>query len=66
MENSIIKFDNDSHYYEGTRVSFMKTGLKMAGLMFFPPDFNDQAQYPALVITHPGGGVKEQVPSLYG
>ena len=65
-----VKFMNDSHYYEGERVSFMKMGLKMAGLVFKPENFdagvNAGKKYPAIVVTHPGGGVKEQVVSLYG
>lgn len=60
-----MPFATDTHYQEGTRVTFMKTGLKIAGLMFFPPNFDANATYPAIVFTHPGGGVKEQVASLY-
>lgn len=60
-----MPFTTDTHCQEGTRVSFMKTGLRIAGLVFFPPNFDDNATYPAIVFTHPGGGVKEQVASLY-
>ena len=60
-----MPFATDTHYQEGTRVSFMKTGLRIAGLVFFPPNFDASASYPAIVFTHPGGGVKEQVASLY-
>ena len=28
MEDKIVKFMNDSHYYEGERVSYLKMGLK--------------------------------------
>ena len=55
----------DTHYQEGFRVTFMKTCLRIAGLVFFPPNFDAKATYPAIVFTHPGGGVKEQVASLY-
>ena len=61
-----VRFMNDSHYYEGERVSFMKTGLKIAALLFKPENFDENKKYPAIVVTHPGGGVKEQVASLYG
>lgn len=60
-----MPFTTDTHCQEGTRVSFMKTGLRIAGLVFFPPNFDANATYPAIVFTHPGGGVKEQVASLY-
>lgn len=36
-----VKFMNDSHYYEGEKVSFMKTGLKIAGLIFKPENKAD-------------------------
>ena len=31
-----------------------------------PSNFNENKKYPAIVITRPGGGVKEQCSSLYG
>lgn len=66
MTENYVKFMNDSHYYEGKKVSFMKMGLKIAALLFKPENFDENKQYPAIVVTHPGGGVKEQVASLYG
>lgn len=51
-----VKFMNDSHYYEGERVSFMKMGLKMAGLVFKPENFDANKKYPAIVVTHPAEG----------
>lgn len=66
MTEEHIKFMNDSHYYEGERISFMKMCLKIAGLIFKPENFEINKKYPAIVVTHPGGGVKEQVASLYG
>lgn len=37
----------------------------MAGNRYFPPDFDPQASYAALVTVHPGGGVKEQTAGRY-
>lgn len=37
----------------------------MAGLLFLPADFDEKKRYPAIVCTHPGGGVKEQTSGLY-
>ena len=51
-----VKFMNDSHYYEGERVSFMKMGLKIAELLFKPENFDENKKYPAIVVTHPGVG----------
>ena len=55
----------DTHYKEGKKVWFKKFDLKLAGLIFFPADFDEDKKYPAIVVTHPGGGVKEQCSSLY-
>lgn len=55
----------DTHYKEGQKVTFKKFDLNIAGLLFFPPDFDTSGKYPAVVVTHPGGDVKEQCSSLY-
>lgn len=55
----------DTHFKEGQKVSFKKFNLTLAGLLFLPPRFDSSQKYPALVMTHPGGGVKEQTSSLY-
>ena len=55
----------ETHYQEGIQVTFKKLGLNIAGLLFLPDNFDDKNQYPAIVVTHPGGGVKEQCSSLY-
>lgn len=65
MAENIVKFWHDTHYYEGEKVNFTKTGLKIAGLLFYPADFDKNKKYPAVVVVHPGNGAKEQVASLY-
>ena len=55
----------ETHYQEGKKVTFKKLGLNIAGLLFLPNNFDEKNQYPAIVVTHPGGGVKEQCSSLY-
>ncbi len=55
----------DTHYYEGKKVAFPHKGWKISALVFYPEGFEDGGAYPAVVVTHPGGGVKEQVASLY-
>ena len=55
----------DTHYKEGLKVTFKKFDLNIAGLLFLPKNFEEDKKYPAIVVTHPGGGVKEQCSSLY-
>lgn len=46
-------------------VTFKNQNLKMAGLIFSPADMNESKKYPAIVVVHPGGGIKEQTASVY-
>lgn len=39
--------------------------ITMAAILFLPEGFNAANRYPAVVVTHPGGGVKEQTASTY-
>lgn len=41
-------------------------GLMMSAYLDLPENFDKNQQYPAIVITHPGGGVKEQTAGIYG
>lgn len=40
-------------------------GLKIAANVYTPADYDPAQSYPALVVAHPNGGVKEQVAGLY-
>jgi fermentation-respiration switch protein FrsA (DUF1100 family) len=46
-------------------VTFQNNNLKMAGNVYLPPGFDKNKKYPAIVVVHPGGGVKEQTAGLY-
>lgn len=46
-------------------VTFMNNSLKMAGVIYMPSDLDEGKKYPAIVVIHPGGGIKEQTASLY-
>jgi len=48
------------------KVFFKNKDIKMAGEIHYPVDFDKSKKYPSIVITHPGGGVKEQASRLYG
>jgi fermentation-respiration switch protein FrsA (DUF1100 family) len=45
--------------------SYKLNGLDIAANVYTPADFNPQRQYPAIIVAHPNGGVKEQVAGLY-
>ncbi len=40
-------------------------GTTLAANIYFPAHFDESQQYAALVVSHPGGGVKEQTAGLY-
>ncbi|MDZ3992235.1 alpha/beta hydrolase [Pseudomonas sp. Teo4] len=40
-------------------------GITLAAIIHEPVGFDEGKQYPAVVIAHPGGGVKEQTAGLY-
>ncbi|MEL0028050.1 MAG: alpha/beta hydrolase [Perlucidibaca sp.] len=40
-------------------------GITMAAVINFPAGFDAGKRYPAIVVSHPGGGVKEQTAGLY-
>ncbi|MFN4289936.1 MAG: alpha/beta hydrolase [Permianibacter sp.] len=40
-------------------------GVTMAAVINFPAGFDESKKYPAVVVSHPGGGVKEQTAGLY-
>lgn len=46
-------------------VQFHNNAIKMAGNIYAPKDFNKSRKYAAIVVVHPGGGVKEQAAGLY-
>lgn len=47
-----------------TNVTFSSGGLAVAGILF-TPDGHAGHRSPAVVVSHPGGGVKEQTASVY-
>ncbi|MEV0336543.1 alpha/beta hydrolase [Nocardia sp. NPDC050717] len=47
-----------------TSVTFPSSGLRPAGILF-TPDNRGGERLPAVVVSHPGGGVKEQTASIY-
>lgn len=48
-----------------TKVTFPNQLTSMAGNLFFPRNMDKTKKYPALAVTHPFGGVKEQTAGIY-
>jgi fermentation-respiration switch protein FrsA (DUF1100 family) len=46
-------------------VTFKKDSLNLAGNVYLPAGFDKTKKYPAILVVHPGGGVKEQTAGLY-
>ncbi len=46
-------------------VTYKLNGLKIAANVYTPAGYEAGKRYPAIVVAHPNGGVKEQVAGLY-
>ena len=46
-------------------VSYELNGIRIAANVYTPANFDAKKSYPAIVVAHPNGGVKEQVAGLY-
>lgn len=46
-------------------VSYVLNGIKISANVYTPANYNVSKNYPAVVVAHPNGGVKEQVAGLY-
>lgn len=47
------------------QVSYEVSGIKVAGNLYLPADFDENKTYPTISVAHPNGGCKEQVAGLY-
>lgn len=47
------------------RYTQIETGIEIAANVYTPAHFDPSKSYPAIVVAHPNGGVKEQVAGLY-
>lgn len=46
-------------------ITYNLNGLKIAANVYTPAGYDPSKSYPAIVVAHPNGGVKEQVAGLY-
>jgi uncharacterized protein len=47
------------------KVSYKLNGFDISANVYTPANYDPSKQYPAVVVAHPNGGVKEQVAGLY-
>lgn len=50
------------------KISFKNSNnatIAMSAVINFPEGFDDGGRYPAVIVSHPGGGVKEQTAGIY-
>lgn len=47
------------------KVSFKNNNVMMVGNLYLPVNYDKSKKYPAIVVAHPWGGVKEQTSGLY-
>lgn len=46
-------------------IKISKNNIKLAANIYYPEGFSENEEYKGIVVTHPGGGVKEQVAGSY-
>lgn len=46
-------------------IKINKNNIKLAANIYYPEGFDESTEYKGIVVTHPGGGVKEQVAGSY-
>jgi fermentation-respiration switch protein FrsA (DUF1100 family) len=54
-----LKIQNRTVYFHN------RYGLTLAGNLYLPEGFDEKKKYPAVIVSHPHGGVKEQSGGLY-
>lgn len=47
------------------KVNFPNRNINIATNLYLPGDFDPSRKYPAIIVRHPAGGVKEQTAGLY-
>ncbi|AYM91024.1 alpha/beta hydrolase [Serratia sp. 3ACOL1] len=47
------------------KIIFQNGEIKMVGNLYLPTNYDQSKKYPAIVVSHPWGGVKEQTAGLY-
>ena len=64
-ESETYKLYSEQKKVMEKKVYFKNTIWKVAGCLFLPEGFNEEDRYAAVILAHPGGGVKEQTSGIY-
>lgn len=62
-DNAIVK--NEAGKVNLQAVKYKVNGIDVVANVYTPANFDASKKYPAIVVAHPNGGVKEQVAGLY-
>lgn len=67
QKNKHLKDNTMKNFKSGeNKVTFKSQGVKLAGLLFTPENFDETKNYPTVVFSGPFNQVKEQMGALYG
>lgn len=61
--NAIIK--NEKGKVNIQPVKYKLNGIEISANVYTPPNYDASKKYPAVVVAHPNGGIKEQTAGLY-
>ncbi len=62
-DGAIVK--NEKNVVNIHQVSYKLNGIDISANVYTPAGYDQSKKYPAVVVAHPNGGVKEQVAGLY-
>lgn len=64
-DSAITKNEKGKVNIHPVRYTQKQTGIEVVANVYTPADYDPAKRYPAIVVAHPNGGVKEQVAGLY-
>jgi len=64
-QNQPVTVANGINTEGSQNVTFQNGTIKMAANLYLPENYDRSKKYPAIVVSHPWGGVKEQTSGLY-
>ena len=63
--DAISKNEDGKIHIHPVKYTQKQTGIEIAANVYTPANYDPAKKYPAIVVAHPNGGVKEQVAGLY-
>lgn len=64
-DNAITQNEKGKVNINPVKYTQMQTGIEVVANVYTPANYDPNKKYPAIVVAHPNGGVKEQVSGLY-